>query len=557
MNNDNRNKDIILKKSSNKKNIFHIWLDFKSVLFDYNYFLSEIINHTHFNRNIRYSVLCKVEKDDMYRTIMPAQLVFCSNNLSDLKSIHSMLGDVITKFQEQYNTLAISNPDSLILSFFAITVEEKYLLTDKMKDMLKVSEYNKISIELNLFDYTILDKLWDNPQINLNKNLKKLNWDQENTKFLGADIDSLFSNFNFVSFNKYINKYCLDKNLYLLWYSGRYYVILNMKLNSTEYLRVGFNENGSKIYEVTDTYSDKNVLVKRISGNFIYSYDNKKISFIERKIKLLPIKYIDKDQTLDLPNQTFGVLDLETFINKSSLARAYAAGFYVHDNKEENYFYIDKDLDSFKLIHRCISALILDKNKNKIFYVHNLGNYDSIFIIKALSVINKTLDNPYSFSMVDRDGSILKLRIKRFIDNKVRQLTLVDSFAMTPLSLRDLGKAYKVNILKGEFPYPFVNEETLWYKGKTPAKSYYRSELSDKDYNQLVKDDWQLMYETIKYLQLDLKTLHEILRVINLNIFMMFDVQMTESITSASLSLKILFSKFADPKLIIPQIQKK
>ncbi len=60
---------------------------------------------------------------------------------------------------------------------------------------------------------------------------------------------------------------------------------------------------------------------------------------------------------------------------------------------------------------------------------------------------------------------------------------------MLPLSLRDLCKAYEVNITKSFFPYSFVNEDTLWYKGKTPAKTYYPSNLSDKEYNKLVKEN--------------------------------------------------------------------
>lgn len=65
------------------------------------------------------------------------------------------------------------------------------------------------------------------------------------------------------------------------------------------------------------------------------------------------------------------------------------------------------------------------------------------------------------------------------------------------------------------------------------------------------------MYETLIYLRLDLKSLHEVLRVVNRNIFTMFGIQMTESNTSTSLGLKILYTNFNSPNLIIPSITDK
>ena len=58
---------------------------------------------------------------------------------------------------------------------------------------------------------------------------------------------------------------------------------------------------------------------------------------------------------------------------------------------------------------------------------------------------------------------------------------------MLPLSLRDLCKSYNVENVKSFFPYSFVNEDSLWYKGNTPDKSYYDSNISDNEYAKLVK----------------------------------------------------------------------
>ena len=56
---------------------------------------------------------------------------------------------------------------------------------------------------------------------------------------------------------------------------------------------------------------------------------------------------------------------------------------------------------------------------------------------------------------------------------------------------------------------------------------------------------------------MDLTSLHEVLRVVNRNLFALFGIQMTESITNTSLSLKLLYTKFNSPELLIPSITDK
>ena len=58
-------------------------------------------------------------------------------------------------------------------------------------------------------------------------------------------------------------------------------------------------------------------------------------------------------------------------------------------------------------------------------------------------------ENPYWFDdnkTINRDSNILKLVIKRKVKGKVRRLTLLDSFAILPRSLRDLSIDLILNI---------------------------------------------------------------------------------------------------------------
>lgn len=81
-----------------------------------------------------------------------------------------------------------------------------------------------------------------------------------------------------------------------------------------------------------------------------------------------------------------------------------------------------KYLASDKLIHKCISELLRPKYTGIVFYVHNFGKFDAIFILKALLNFNLTeegKENPYIISnLLTRENDILKLVIKRKIKNK-------------------------------------------------------------------------------------------------------------------------------------------
>ncbi|MGH2179885.1 hypothetical protein, partial [Enterococcus faecalis] len=60
------------------------------------------------------------------------------------------------------------------------------------------------------------------------------------------------------------------------------------------------------------------------------------------------------------------------------------------------------------------------------FYTHYLDGFDSFFIIKCLSLFNKTkqrIDNPYYFVIKTRDNVVLRLIIKQVGDQEdlVRQ----------------------------------------------------------------------------------------------------------------------------------------
>jgi hypothetical protein len=66
-------------------------------------------------------------------------------------------------------------------------------------------------------------------------------------------------------------------------------------------------------------------------------------------------------------------------------------------------------------------------------------------------------------------------------------ITICDSCAIFPSSLKDLAIKYNVSTLKGDFPHKFVNDKTIFYVGDTPDISYY-NDIKEEDYKLLISD---------------------------------------------------------------------
>jgi len=106
-------------------------------------------------------------------------------------------------------------------------------------------------------------------------------------------------------------------------------------------------------------------------------------------------------------------MDIETFELKdeNKLFKAYALGFYVKGSK--NLFYINKDLDSNKLIMECLDSMLTDKYNRYTYYVHNFDKYDSYFILGVLIDVVTTQPDVYDYGINFNDDKILRLTISK------------------------------------------------------------------------------------------------------------------------------------------------
>ena len=128
----------------------------------------------------------------------------------------------------------------------------------------------------------------------------------------------------------------------------------------------------------------------------------------------------------------------------------------------------------------------------------------------------------------------------------------MDSFALLPPSLAQLGKDFNVAIIKSKFPYAFSVQDNLFYKGPMPGIEKYSITLDE--YENMSLHTWSLKDETIRYLSNDLLSLHQVLTKANKQVFLDYNIDMTSSITISGLAVRIFWKDFY--KNNIPNINK-
>nr|YP_010384621.1 hypothetical protein NDC34_mgp03 [Russula rosea]UHA57020.1 hypothetical protein [Russula rosea] len=109
------------------------------------------------------------------------------------------------------------------------------------------------------------------------------------------------------------------------------------------------------------------------------------------------------------------------------------------------------------MIKTAIKDLMIKKYDNYKIYIHNLSRFDGIFLLKILANLGQ-------IKPLIHHGDIISIGFKFNNYN----ITFKDSQQLLILSLRKLGKAFGVDILKSYFPYLFVNGNNLDYIGITP-----------------------------------------------------------------------------------------
>src|ERR1700692_1673194 len=427
-------------------------------------------------------------EDKTYRTIGNLQKIDRSN----LFELYKLLTKLLSIINDEYKTLAIIK---LVFSY-------KIIETDNKNS--KIDSFNIKNIKLPTFKFygynlplTLDFKKWGT-QISYSNNeyiIKRTNSDL----FYNITVEPLFN----------IIKIIDSDNM----------IILTFK-------------------DVKDINSQDNSTFTRIINNQTYHINNGELIVKTLKKSNNLLTKLNKDKNL---MNKFITLDIETqTIN--NIMSPYSICFY--DGKKVKSFYLTDYKDSNEMLKVCINSLLIRKYTGYKIYVHNLSNFDGIFLLKVLSQI----DNIHIYPTI-KDGKMINIKLTYDGINQYN-ISFRDSYLMLPSSLSKLTKQFNVSN-KTLFPYNFINDKfnkniNLNYIGKVPAIKYFINLTLDQyiEYKQNFINNWSLKDETINYCSTNCISLYQVIEKFNNLIFDNFTLNIYKYPTLSSLALAIFRTNY-------------
>jgi hypothetical protein len=185
-------------------------------------------------------------------------------------------------------------------------------------------------------------------------------------------------------------------------------------------------------------------------------------------------------------------------------------------------------------------------------YAHNLGRFDSIFLLRPLCSSGK-----YNVRAFWHDNSILILKIKDMERNVY--ITIRDSLRMIPISLDQALKSYGCASHKGIFPHKFVSKDLLNYIGPKPNITYYvdENQINDSNlsrYNNL-PNLFDLKEACLAYLDKDVQGLLELMNVVSKLYYKDYNLNITRYSTLPAITKDVFGVKFHDENYRIKMIK--
>lgn len=391
-------------------------------------------------------------------------------------------------------------------------------------------------------------------ELNLNKphfldSLDKVNYHNINysNKMLNGHIIPLTMNLDMYGSllqtnNDLFTKFNLDntKPLYKLSDNYQLYLYKQSTLNNLLTNQWTLFKDGHKYLSFKDTQNDPFSLNKftRTIDDIIINSENMKIKFMKTKLNSKFIEPLQKSLINRLNIVTF---DIETYVGDNGLFVPYACAWY--NGKMTKTYYLTDFNSSTEMLLMAINELI-ELNSKSVVYVHNLSNFDYIFL-------SKLLFTHFNVKPLFKNNDIISLEITTK-ENKAK-ITMYDRFLILPNSLRSLAIKYNVSESagqKGLFPYSFVNKDNLDYNGQLPNFNHYKETgLTEMEHNDLIllydnNKDWNLRDETILYLESDLKSLYEVINKFAQDIYSSELVDISKCPTNSSVSFRIFRTNY-------------
>ena len=440
------------------------------------------------------------------------------------------------------NSITVSN--SLKIHKFV----DKVLLAENISKSMRKS-LHKYNLIQNNSEIVLMNRVW--------LDLKDFNIKENDISTLTNTMDNLLANFKSeINKDDLIMKRLsiIENDIYSNIIMDNYGEIISSNgisteytLNSNQFLSVKKANNTNFITVKNIDNSDQNIMNwsdTKTDFGFIRNIDSVKYFFnqngtlfkTESSYNFLdyPVDNINSD--LD---EKIGSIDFETFGEEGiGIQNVYAAGWAINDfNQTKKFYYIDKDCNSLDVVKNLISDLANNKEINGFtFYAHNLGRFDSVFLIKACILLDDIIIKPKW-----KENKILSITI---LNTKTKtKFKILDSIQMLNGSLDSLCKSFKIVNQKGIFPHSFVNKDNLFYIGDTPSFIYFKN-MPLSLYNKINTSNWDLKSEALKYLHSDVLGLLEVMTKFNEKIYNLYSLNITNFVTAPKLAAAIFTSNF-------------
>lgn len=263
---------------------------------------------------------------------------------------------------------------------------------------------------------------------------------------------------------------------------------------------------------------------------YVIYIDNYNITHFDR---LLNSSFISSTKPNLKLNSKIVTFDIETYIKDNKFI-PFSCGWF--DGELMRTYYLTDFKSPYEMLLEALREM-LDFNPNAKVYIHNFANFDYMFLIKVLFENFKV--KPYF-----KDNKVISL-VYQHKENDKTKIFLFDSYLILPSSLKTLAAKYKVEDQKGYFPYSMVNENNLNYIGPTPDISLFNG-ITNEEFEGIMSYTWNLKNELIRYLELDLKSLHQVLTRFSKDIFNLEKIDITKLPTISSISFKVFRTNYLE-----------
>ena len=296
----------------------------------------------------------------------------------------------------------------------------------------------------------------------------------------------------------------IKDNEYTIQINDTNVVIINVDpINKTNVVKL--HKKGKLSLQWKDIILEDNIFIREIGKNkFTFKNNELILSTVEKTVK-----FISKVKTAKKRDNKFITLDIETMVVDN---KHIPYCMSIFDGAKSSSFFLKDFTDSTKMIRTGIETLLKRKYDNHKIYIHNLSNFDGIFLLKIL--VNVGIISP-----IINNGRIIQIQLN-YGPNLEYVIYFRDSYQILLASLRKLGKSFNVNTQKGIFPYKFPNLSNLEYVGSVPDFNHFEN-ISYTQYilYKIKYLTWSLREETIKYCEKDCISLFEIIKKFNDRIY--------------------------------------